>query len=330
MTGNNPDEDSRKAERNSPKESLEHTLKAEAEHYAQVAADEPDQAYENRERIVELLNSKVAPEAVQLGKERRAAASRALVRMARTAPDMIHDDVGPLLDALGTERPRDTPTEDDDAPAREITANLVQTIALVIEDDLETVAGIDAISAYTRAISPDLNTETLRLVTKASFECAHDYPTRLVPPVETMRELLRYPDDVIQAYAAGVVGRLAQEHPDAVVPAIEDIQPLLSHDNATVQHNAVEALGEIVSERPGAVVSVADDLRQLLSHTDEAIQHNAAGVFGHLVQEDPDTAVSAVEDLKHLLDHDNDAIHRIAAGILAHLAQERPDAIVDT
>lgn len=170
-----------------------------------------------------------------------------------------------------------------------------------------------------------------RAAAKALFASANDRSGELAAAPELLGVLLAHPDPVVEAWGAGVVGRVAADHPDTVAdtPVADELRGLLEHDARTVQHNALEALAALVGPRPDAVAPAADALRTLLCHEDVAIQHNAAGVLGRLAEDHPDAVVPAVGPLRRLRNHDEDAVASRATAALAQLAREPSDVIVE-
>lgn len=303
-------------------DSVERPLLAETERYAKSATEQPASVTGNQRRIIELLSMEVTSESVEERVKRRAAASTALARLANDDVGTVRDHVDILIEELRTERTREIPSEGPkmQAVSQEITNNLVRTIGLVITEQPHVVAEIEDSSEYIHSISMELETDTLRIATEALFAGASEL--QLPAAVEILGELLTYPDEVVQAWSAGALGRLAEEDPDVVASVADDLRALLDQDEKTVQHNAVEAFGALVSERPDVVVPAAATLRDLLDHDEVAIQHNAAGILGRLVETHPDAVLPAVDALKRLCDHDDEAVRKIAAATLTRLANE--------
>lgn len=311
--------------------SEERTPREEAERYARLAAEQPDAIHGEEHRIIALLRPADPSAPIESRLERRVAASTALARLASEDSSAIDGYVEDLVDELQREHIREIPAESAqiEAVSLEITDTLVETIALTIADQPETITELDGLSDYVAAITTDLETETLRMAAKAFFESASELQ-RPGPVVETLGELVTYPDSVVQAWSAGALGQLAEEYPDAVATTADDLRSLLDHDDETVQHNVIEALAALVDTHPDAIAPAADALRTLLDHEDVAIQHNATGVLGQLAETHPDAVIPAVENLHTLRDHDDQAVRRIATGTLARLAQKRPDAVTDS
>lgn len=335
MTEDNSETDApastaRDQERQTDTSSEERSPTEEAKRYARLATEQPDTLHGEECRIIELLRTVDPSKPIESRLERRAAASTVLARLASDDSTRIAEHVDDLVDEFQRENTREIPAEmaQIEAVSQEIMDTLVVTIALVIADEPETLTELDDLSEYAAAITTDLETETLRTATKAFFESASDLQ-RPAPVVETLGELVAYPDRAVQAWSAGALGQLAEDYPDEVATTAEDLRSLLGQDDETVQHNVIEALAALVGTHPDAVVPAADALQALLDHEDVAIQHNAAGVLGRLAETHPDAVVPAVESLHTLCDHDDQAVRRIAAGTLTRLAQERPDAVTD-
>lgn len=310
-------------ERQSRADSEAHPLTTEAERYARLAAEQPASLEGKQNRIVELLNTEAASASTEERLHRRAAASTALTRLADEDVGTIMDHVDTLVDELRTERTREMPSEGPQMQtvSREVMDNLVRTLGLVITEQPHVVAEIEDSAEFIHSISPDLETETLRIATEALFASASalQHPSAAV---EILGELLTYPDEVVQAWSAGALGQLAEENPNTVAAVADDLRALLDQDAETVQHNAVEALGALVRERPDVVVPAAPALRDLLDHTAVAIQHNAAGVLGRLAERHPEVVLPAVDAFKRLCDHDDEAVRNVAAATLTRLADD--------
>lgn len=310
-------------ERQRGADSRDQPPKEAAERYARMAATQPTCVEGEEGRIVELLRTESG--SIEERLDRRAAASIALARLADEAVDTVGVHVELLIEELRTERTRDLSSASAhlQAGSRTVTDNLVRTIGLAIGERPGIVADIENTDEYIDSISTDLEPETLRIATKALFASASElqHPAEAV---ELLGELLTYPDEAVQAWAAGTFGRLAGEDPDAVAPIADELRALLDRDAEPVQHNAVEALGALVGERPDAVVPAAAALRELLGHEETAIQHNAAGVLGRLAESHPDAVINAAGELDRLRDHDDEAVRRVAAAALARLVDEPP------
>lgn len=310
-------------ERRSDTDAGERPLIAEAERYAREAAEQPASVTGNQRRIIELLCTQVTSESTEERLERRAAATSALVRLAEEDVGTVENHVDALVDELRTERAREIPAKRPGvrAVSLEVTNDLARTIGLVITEQPSAAHEIEGISAYIRSIATDLETDTLRTATEALFASASELQHKAAA-VEILGELLAYPDDVVQAWSAGALGRLAETDPDIVAPVADDLRDLLDRDAEIVQHNAVEAFGALVSERPDVVVPAAPLLRDLLDHDEVAIQHNAAGILGRLAATHPDVVLPAVDALERLCDHDDEAVRKIAAATLTRLADQ--------
>lgn len=217
----------------------------------------------------------------------------------------------------------------DEAPERRvrlrsIRANLVEAVSRVIIRTSGTAIEREAFTDFVAAVTTDLDEGTLRVAARALFVSAAARSRELASAAELLDELLVYPDAVVQAWAAGAVGRVATNHPDAIAASAVDLRRLLTHQDGTVQHNAVEALAALVGPRPYVVAPAADTLRDLLYHEEVAIQHNAAGVLYVLAEHRLEAVMPAVEALRDLRDHDEEAVSRVAIATLARLARERP------
>lgn len=304
-------------------------LRAEAQWYAQAATDDARRVQEQHDRIVELLRADVASESVEEHLRRRLAASAALVRSAHTDVGTLATRLDTLLEELGAERTRQLSSDPTlESLSREVTDNFVHTIGLVVDERPDTVAELDDMSHYLDAIAPTLDTETLRTTAKAVFAAASEFDDPGAVS-EVLEEMIGYPDDVVQAWSVGAVGRVAAEHPETVAPMAGDVRELLASEETAVQHNTVEALGVLSEHRPDAVVPAAATLRELLDHEEVAIQHNAARILASLAESHPDAVLPAVEQLKSLCNHDEDAVERVATGALARLVQQRPEALAE-
>lgn len=304
---------------------------AEARQYLQRASEQPEGVREERARLIELLSPKGSSASAQRELERRAAASGALAKLARDDPTSLEKFLPALVEELRKETGRELSDEESKtlSASRTIRNHLVWTISCIIVNKPETATEFDAFADFVGAVTTDLDNRALQVTTKALFASADERSGNLASATELLSELLTSPDEAIQAWSAGTVGRVAEEHPDAVASTADNLRCLLTQDDETVQHNAVEALAALVRPRPDIVVPAADALRNLLDHDEVAIQHNAAGVLGWLAKDYPDAVIPAVEDLFELRGHDDEAVQQIATGALTRLAHERPEAVAD-
>jgi hypothetical protein len=300
---------------------------AAANRYLRRATERPEDVHDERERLVELLSGSGSTAGNEL--ERRAAASAALAKLARDRPTFLEASLPVLVEELRREQDRELPDggAEYSAVSRAIRANLVRAVATVIGETSGTTLRRGAFVDFVRAVTTDLDEETLRMAARALFTSADDRSVGLATAPERLRALLAHPDPVVEALAAGTVGRVAADHPDAVADtaAVDELRALLEHHESAVQHNAVEALAALVGPRPDSVAPAADALRTLLGHEDAAVQHNAAGVLGRLAAEHPDAVLPAIADLQRLRDHDDEAVRRRATAAVARLARERSD-----
>lgn len=307
-------------------------LAAEAHRQLQVATDQPAQAIDDRDRVIELLSMDLPSDSVTQELDRRAAASGALAAIAQETPARLVDRLPVLAAELRGELERTITDENAELSetSRAIRDQLVRSMALAIEADSSSVLSPDGFATFIDGVTTDLTDETLRAAAKALFACADEQAGSLARATDTLEELLAYQDEAVQAWSAGTLGKLAEVAPGAVATTASGLHRLLEHEDGTVQHNALEAMGMLVQERPEAVIPAADTLRELLTRDEAALQHNAAGVLGYLAKTHPEAVIPAIEDLRELCTHDDDAVRRIATGALTRLAEERPGAVTDT
>lgn len=308
----------------------EEDLVAESRRYLQRAADQPDRALDERDRLVELLTMDSCSKSTERALERRAAASGALANCAHHEPAQVADSLTVLVSELQKESARQISDKQPELRdrSRAIRDHLVSSIAGVIADDPDTTLALEEFETFTEALTTDRSDEALRVAARALFAYASDPANSeqreaLSRATDRLEELLAYPDTAVQAWSAGTLGALAEEIPAAVAPTAGGLRSLLHHDNETVQHNAVEALAALVDTHPETVAPASDALRNLLTHDETALQHNAAGVMGRLAETHPDAVSPAVEELQTLCTHEEKAVRRIATGALARVAQAR-------
>jgi hypothetical protein len=298
---------------------------AAAERYFERAKTHPEAVRQERERIIELLSAQESTgwEELQL----RVAASGTLARLARDDSASLAEFLPVVADELRreTDSGGSHDASADLEPVRTVRANLVETISRTIIDNPKTDVGANTFTDFVEAVATDLEDRTLRVATRALFICADERAGELASVAELLHELLTYPDVAVQAWASGIVGRVAATHPDAVAGVAVDLRRCLSHEDNTVQHNALEALAAFVGTRPDVVAPAADTLRHLLEHDEVGIQHNAAGVLYVLAEHQPMAVIQAGEELRYLRDHKENAVRRIATATLARLAQSRQD-----
>lgn len=299
---------------------------AETERYFERAKARPEAVRQELERIVELLSAQQSTGREE--SQHRVAATGALVRLARKNPASLDEFLPLLVDEL--RRETDSGGSHDGSenrePASTVRANLVEAVSRLIIDNPKTDVGEETFTDFVGAVATDLDDGTLRVASRALFLCADNRAGELASVAELLNELLTYPDVAVQAWASGMVGRVAATHPDAVAGAAADLRRLLTHEDSTPQHNALEALAAFVGTRPEVVAPAAETLRHLLEHDEVAIQHNAAGVLYVLAEHRPMAVVGSVGELRNLREHDDDAVRRIATATLARVAQVRPDA----
>jgi len=302
----------------------------EAKRYVERADERPEGVCPDLERTIELLVARHSTGRPEL--EQRVVASGAVARVAESDPASLAGFLPELVEQLRRETASGGSAEAPETRdmKQTVRANLVETVSHLISNTSETTVGQDAFTDFVGAVSTDLDDGTLRVATKALFMSADERAEELATVAELLDELLTYPDGVIQAWAAGTVGRVAATHPDAVAATAVNLRRLLTHEQSTVQHNAVEALARLVGPRPDVVGRAAGPVRNLLDHEDVAIQYNAAGVLCVLAERQPEAVVPAVMTLQKLRSHDDDAVRRIATITLAQLARERPDAATDS
>jgi hypothetical protein len=331
MTDPDPDnDDSEFPDRPSDDSRLDRPT-AEAKRYLGRVAEQPNEVREEQARIIELLSTGGSSTANREMLERRAAASCTLAKLARDDPPSLEDSLPTLIEELRSETGRELSADrsENRAASRTIRDRLVRTVAYIIVSEPRTAIETDGFADFVDAVTIDLDERTLRVASKALFASADERSAELASATELLSELLVSPDEAVQAWAAGTVGKVAEKHPDAVASTTADLHRLLKHDNTTVQHNAVEALAAFVRERPDTVAPAVDALRDLLAHEETAIQYNAAGVLGWLAEDHPDAVIPVVGELEDLRDHDVEAVRRIATGALARLANERSDGVID-
>ena len=257
--------------------------------------EHPEAVCQALERIIELLSARHSTS--RNGLDQRMAASGALARLARVDPAALEGSLPKVTEELR----RETDSRvSDRAPGnrdqlRTVRANLVETVAHLIIDTSETTIGQEAFADFVGAVTTDLDDGTLRLASQALFVSADERSRELASVAGLLDALLSYPDEVVQAWGAGTVGRVAATHPEAVAATAVDLRRLLTHEDNTVQHNAVEALTAFVGPRPDVVAPAVDTLRELLDHEEVAIQHNAAGMLYVLADSRPEAVISALE-----------------------------------
>ena len=303
---------------------------AEAERSFGRAEEHPGAGRQELERIVDVLTARQGTG--REDREHRVAASSVLASTARVDSAALEAFLPAVVEALRRETEpavTDGPPENQ-AKAGTVRANLVETVSNVIVETSGTAVGKESFTDFVAAVTTDLEAETLRLATQALFASADHRAGELASAVTLLDELLTYPDDGVQAWAAGTVGRVAATHPNAVADTAVDLRRLLSHEDGTVQHNSLEALAAFVGTRPDVVVPAAGTLRDLLEHEEVAIRHNAAGILYVLAEHQPGAVRPAAGELRTLRDHHNDAIGRIATATLARLAREREGAATDS
>ena len=295
------------------------------------AAERPEDVREEQARGIELLCRRGSSASNREQLDRRIAASCTLANMARDAPRSLEGSLPTLIEELRRETGQGVSDETSDtcAASRAIRDHLVRTVAHIIVSKPQTATEIEGFADFVDAVTSDLDERTLRVASKALFASADERSEELASATELLSELLVVPDEAVQAWGAGTVGRVAENHPDAVASTTANLHRLLEHDSTTAQHNAVEALGSFVCERPDTVAPAADALRGLLAHEETAIQYNAAGVLGWLAEDHPDAVIPAVGELESLRDHDDEAVRRIAMRALARLTNERSDGVAD-
>jgi len=329
MPETDPNDDGSEVADRTPDETQKTRPTAEAKRYRRRAVEQPTDVREEQERLIELLSAGKPTERNDL--ECSAAASGALVQLARDDPASLREFLPVLIEELRRETEREiapgSPENRD--VSRTVRDRLVRAIASILVDTSETAVEGEAFADFAGAVTTDLEDRTVRAATKAFFASATERSRVLASNAQLQDELLTHPDAVVRAWSVATVGRVAAEHPDAVAGTARTLRELLTSDDTTVQHNAVEALAVLAGPRPDTVVPAVEDLGTLLAHEDVAIQHNAAGVLGRLANEYPDTVMQAVEELGDLRDHDDEAVRRIATGALARLAEERPEAVAD-
>ena len=315
-------------------------LKSEAESYAERAARDPGSVAAEIHRIKTLLTEPISDVETEAGLARRAAAAKALGRIAAGHAVRIVDGdlVATVEELLEEEYRRGRRIGSSAAVGGKWTASaktqewLAKTLASLAATEPEAVAATsDTVEKLLTVNDPGVREAAIRALSSIAETDAGE-----TDAVATqLGHGLQDGEGRVALTAAKRLGRIGIESPDAIADAAGDIRSLFTHESPELRSHGARLTALLLRAGLGDAFEgkVVAELSGLLTGDDSEsgtmTNRGALGGLTAIAESDADSVVTAVDGLGGCLTHDDDIVRRQTSGLLLVLTNERPDALPD-
>lgn len=220
------------------------------------------------------------------GRLSRLYALRSLGHIAELYPDIIAEQIDPVIDSVTAE-------------SRLVAAAATRLLLYVAEHDPTAV--VDAVPAFGALLAPT-PTRARRQALATIGLLANPHPDAVRPLVPQLCSLLETDDVAYRISSTAALGRVTAVYPDAATPAVPTLVAQLTASNPELRANAVGVLGDIATEYPTDIAPYADELADLLADDDPTVRSNTAGAFARIAAVKPHHVEPFTDALIALLD----------------------------